>query len=172
MAKFGAKGMRVLKTIHLVFAALWLGGSIGLNLMIIGLQTAESDGQLLGFNLACQYFDDAVLIPGAMGCLLSGLLICALTSWGFKKHAWVVVKWFLTIFCILFGTFALGPTVNNQPAITAELGLSALANPEYIENYYASLKGGVIQMVLLVFMFYVSVFKPFKGKKKDQARAA
>jgi hypothetical protein len=167
MAKLGSKGMRVLKILHLVFAALWLGGSVALNFMIIFLQTGESDGQLYGYNLACQFMDLAVLIPGAMGCLLTGLLICALTNWGFKKHPWVVIKWILTIFCILFGTFYLGPTVNDQPLITAEEGLKALSSPIYLDNYYTSIKGGVIQVVLFIFMFYLSVFKPFKGKKKE-----
>jgi hypothetical protein len=171
MAKLGASGRKVLRTIHLIMAGLWIGGAVGLNLMIIGLQSAESDGQLLGFNLACKFMDDAVLIPGAMGCLITGFIISLKTNWGFKKHRWVLIKWFLTVFCILFGTFYLGPTVNDQPLISGAEGLAALANPEYMNNYYSSLKGGLFQVICLVFMFYLSVFKPFKSGKNAQPGA-
>ncbi|MDR1309095.1 MAG: DUF2269 family protein [Deltaproteobacteria bacterium] len=164
MAKLGNRGLRVLRTIHLVAAGLWIGGAVALNLMIAGLSTAESDGQLYGFNLACKFLDDAVLIPGAMGCLVTGILISSLTNWGFWKHRWVIVKYVLTIFCILFGTFYLGPTVNDQPEISYREGLMALSNPEYVDNYYSSLKGGAVQILLLLLMFLISVFKPLKGR--------
>jgi hypothetical protein len=161
--------MKVLKFIHLLFAGLWIGGAVGLNLLIVGLQVAENDGELHGFNLACKFLDDAVVIPGAVGCLASGFLICLLTNWGFFKHRWVVVKWILTVFCILFGTFQLGPTVNDQPLISQEEGLAALANPAYLDNYHASLAGGAVQVLLILFMFYLSVFKPLKGRGRKMA---
>jgi hypothetical protein len=156
--------MKVLKFIHLLFAGLWIGGAVGLSLMIVGLSAAENDGQLQGFKLACKFVDDLVVIPGAVGCLVSGFFICLLTNWGFFKHRWVIIKWFLTVFCILFGTFHLGPKVNEQPVIALEDGLTALADPAFLANDLASLKGGIVQISLIVFMFLLSVFKPLKGR--------
>ncbi|MDR2934871.1 MAG: hypothetical protein LBV70_03185, partial [Candidatus Adiutrix sp.] len=109
MKKFGARGQRILKIIHLVLAGVWLGGSLGLNLMLAALGPGQSGGELLGYDLARQFVDDFVIIPGALGCLFSGLLISLFTLWGFFKHPWVAVKWLLTVACILFGTFYLGP---------------------------------------------------------------
>jgi hypothetical protein len=42
----------------------------------------------------------------------------------------------------------------------------ALANPDYVSNHQASLRGGMVQLVSLGFMFWLSVYKPLKGRGK------
>ncbi|MDR1546934.1 MAG: hypothetical protein LBU12_09575 [Deltaproteobacteria bacterium] len=167
MRKAGASGLRFLKIIHLITASLWLGGATALVLLIgcLGAQ-AESGDQLTGFNLAAKLVDDLVVIPGAMGCLLTGLLLSLFTHWGFFKQRWVAVKWLVTVGCILFGTFFLGPLVNGQPLISAELGLSALSDPAYLAARLKNLAGGLVQAALLIFLIYISVRKPWRGAKR------
>ncbi|MDR1164554.1 MAG: DUF2269 family protein [Deltaproteobacteria bacterium] len=165
MVKFGGTGQRVLKIIHFVFIALWIGGAVGLNALLLGLGPPETAGELLGFNHAAMIMDDLVIIPGAMGSLITGILICAFTHWGFFKHRWVVVKLILTIVCIVCGIVVLGPTVNNQPEITLKLGLKALADPTYHANYVNCLLGGAFQLSSLIFMTVISVAKPWRKKK-------
>jgi hypothetical protein len=165
MTKFGKLGQRVLKIIHLFFVCLWVGGAVGLNLMLLGLGPARSGNELLGYNLAVCFVDDLIIIPGAIGCLITGFLISLFTNWGFCKHKWVFIKWILTVLCILVGTFVLGPTVNEQPEITLMRGIEALAEPVYRANYFNSLLGGSIQVTAILFMVVISVIKPWKGKK-------
>lgn len=169
MKKFGARGQRVLKIIHLIVAGLWLGGAAALTLMIVALGPAESGPELLGYDLARKFVDDLIIIPGAMGCLLSGLLISGLTPWGFFKHRWVAVKWILTVACILFGTFYLGPMINGQPLISQDLGLAAAADPVYAANRFHNTLGGGLQLAALIFMVAISVMKPWKKKGKTTA---
>ncbi|MDR2300456.1 MAG: DUF2269 family protein [Deltaproteobacteria bacterium] len=166
MAILGPKGMRILKFFHLITAGLWIGAAVALNLMVYALPLPDTDGELYAYNVACKFIDDRVLIPGAVGCLISGFLICLLTQWGFFKHRWVIIKWILTVACILFGTFYLSNTINGQPGISAEEGIMALANADYVANRLGSLRGGLVQLFCLVFMFYLSVFKPLKGRGK------
>jgi hypothetical protein len=175
MKKLGTSGQRVLKIVHLVMAGLWIGGAVGLLLMVLALDSAQSGGELHGYDLARQFVDDWLIIPGAMGCLLTGLLISWLTPWGFFRHRWVAVKWVMTVVCILFGTFALEPTTNGQPLLSAMYGLEALADPEYISNRLWNIMGGTVQVVAIVFMVAVSTLKPWKrkagGKGADVAQA-
>jgi putative copper export protein len=166
MAKFGARGQRVLKIIHLVCAGLWIGGAIALSIMVAALGPGQTGAELLGYDVARKFVDDFVVIPGAVGCLFSGLLISALTPWGFFKHPWVAVKWILTVACILFGTFVLGPMINGQPSISLTLGLEALADPVYQANLENSLLGAVLQLSAIVFMVAISVLKPWKKAAK------
>ncbi|MDR1607250.1 MAG: DUF2269 family protein [Deltaproteobacteria bacterium] len=166
MKKLGSRGQKVLKTLHLIAAGLWVGGAVGLTLLIVCLGPATSGPELLGYNLAAILVDDLVIIPGAMGCLITGLLISGLTPWGFFKRRWILIKWILTVFCILFGTFYLGPPVNNQPAITTELGLEALNDAQYHANYIKNIIGGIFQLLALAFMVIISVFKPWPNKAK------
>ncbi|MDR3037872.1 MAG: hypothetical protein LBV21_01035 [Candidatus Adiutrix sp.] len=164
MKKFGARGRLVLKIIHLTVAGLWLGGALTLNLMVAVLGPGRSGGELLGYDLARKFVDDFIIIPGAFGCLLSGLAISLGTAWGFFKHRWVAMKWLLTVACILFGTFYLGPRINGQPLISQALGLAAAADPLYLANRVENMAGGWLQMIVLVFMVVISVLKPWKKR--------
>jgi hypothetical protein len=147
-------------------AGLWLGGAVALFLMILSLDQAKSGEQLHAYDLAREFLDDFVLVPGAVGCLLSGLLISWTTSWGFFKHRWVAIKWLLTVAGILFGTFVLGPPLYSQAPLSSAQGLAALTNPDYLANRLWNLVGGVIQIFLIFFMVGISVIKPWKNKRE------
>jgi hypothetical protein len=128
----------------------------------------------LGYDLARCFVDDLVIIPGALGCLISGLLISLFTPWGFFKHRWVAVKLLLTVACILYGTFYLGPPVNAQPGLTRELGLAAESSPQYQANRQKNLIGGGVQLGALLFMVAISTLKPWpkrRGEALEKKRA-
>ena len=148
-------------------AGLWVGGAFGLNLMLLLPGSPGSGGELLGYNEACKFVDDFVVIPGAIGCLVTGLLFSILSPWGFFKHRWVAVKWVLTVLCILFGTFYLGPRINGQPPISMADGLDALQNPVYLSNLSGNIKGGLTQMALITFMVAISVLRPWRATRKE-----
>ncbi|MDL2260431.1 hypothetical protein LJB99_06130 [Deltaproteobacteria bacterium OttesenSCG-928-K17] len=168
MKKLGARGQKILKSVHLILAGMWIGGALGLTLMIACLGPAASGGELYGYDLAMKFIDDALIIPGAMGCLLSGLLISLFTPWGFFKHRWVAVKWILTVGCILFGTFYLGPQVNGRPPISEALGLAALNDAAYNAAHSRNFFGGLAQFGAIVFMTAISVIKPWRKKATEK----
>ncbi len=168
MRKFGSRGQKILKIFHLVTAGLWIDGAVSLNLMLAALSPGPGGPEPLGFDLARKFIDDFIIIPGAMGCLISGLLISWLTPWGFFRHRWVAVKWILTVGCIFFGTFYLGPRVNGQPLISSALGSAALTDPVYLANRSANIAGGFLQLLLILFMTAISVLKPWKKASKPQ----
>ncbi|MDR1242739.1 MAG: SirB2 family protein [Deltaproteobacteria bacterium] len=169
MKTLGVQGRKVLKICHLCLAGIWLGGAVTLNIMVLELGPAESGPQLNGYDLARMFVDDYVITPAALGCLLSGLLIGWLTPWGFFKHRWVTVKLILTIVCILVGTFALGPMINDQPALSLEQGLAALRNPVYASNISGALLGGIALVLMIIFMTVISVLKPWQKKNRTNA---
>jgi hypothetical protein len=73
MYKLGASGQKWLKSFHIFFACLWLGGGIGLTLMVL-LMNANNGMQLYGINLSMKFIDDFVIIPGGIGSCGSGTL--------------------------------------------------------------------------------------------------
>jgi hypothetical protein len=167
MASFGKRGLRTLKILHLLTAGLWVGGAFALNLMLLLPGAPGSDGELLGYNQACKFVDDFVVIPGAVGCLVTGLLFSIFSPWGFFKHRWLAVKWVLTAFCVIFGTIYLGPKINGQPPISLAEGLGALADPVYISNKSGNIAGGLVQLAIIFFMVAISVLRPWKSAKKE-----
>ncbi|MDR2351047.1 MAG: DUF2269 family protein [Deltaproteobacteria bacterium] len=169
MKKFGSTGIKVLKIIHLVFAGLWLSGAITLVLMFFALGPGKSNGEILGYVLSMKFVDDAIVIPGALGSLLSGILISVFTNWGFFKHRWVTIKYVLTVAGILVGTFVLGPRVNAQPGLAETLGMAAPGDPGYASNLGLCRFIGPIMVTNMLFMVAISVLKPWKKKKKAEA---
>jgi len=113
-------------------------------------------------DLASKLIDDLVVIPGAMGSLATGLLYSLFTPWGFFKHRWVAVKWGITVYGILFGTFFLGPWLNSLPPVSGELGAGALDNYAYMRARGLNSVWGGFQVATLLFALFISVLKPWR----------
>jgi hypothetical protein len=165
MKQLGAKGMKWLKGAHLTLAGGWLGAAVCMLLVLNVKSAAPADGQqLFAFNSAVKLIDDFIVIPCAIGSLTTGLLYGLFTPWGFFRHRWVTVKWAVTVSAILFGTFFLGPWVNEFTAISGTLGLEALGDGRYIAARRLNNSFGMIQVAVLLITMFISVLKPWKKK--------
>jgi uncharacterized membrane protein len=166
MPKLGTKGLRWLKGFHLIAVSCWIGGAVAL-LFLYFLQNRAADGDVLyGINQSIHHVDMVVVvIPGAFGCLITGLLYSAFSNWGFFKHTWLTFKWIVTIAAILFGTFFLGPWETTMMEISGNLGMSSLYDPSYLYSQKMGLIFGGIQCAVLMITVFISIFKPWKKKK-------
>jgi hypothetical protein len=167
MKKFSAKGQKWLKCIHIFFASLWVGGAVTINLMNFTLKAADGM-QLYGINLAMKFVDDFIIIPGALGSLITGIVYAVFTNWGWFKHNWIIVKLVINIFGVIFGTFWLGPWLNLLPKLSKIQGMDALTNTVYIHNQNMLFVWGPFQTVTIIFALFISVLKPWKKKTKSR----
>ena len=137
-------------------------------ILLYFLKEDVTDGQVLyGINQSIHHVDMVVVvIPGAFGCLLTGLIYSTFSNWGFFKHGWMILKWIVTIVAILFGTFYLGPWETNMMDISGKLGMEALSDPDYLYNQKMNLVFGTAQCFILMVTVFISIFKPWKKKKK------
>ncbi|MDU1904583.1 MAG: DUF2269 family protein [Dysgonomonas sp.] len=166
MKKLSPRGIKILKIVHLFFAILWIGGGIAL-LTILFSVTPETGDELYMKSRIVQIVDDYLIIPGAMASLLIGIVYGVWTNWGFFKHNWLIAKWILTVAQILFGTFVLGPWVNENVDIALQLKDAALSDSQFLHNVQMSKIWGTAQVVILILGFLIiSVMKPWKPKKK------
>ena len=169
MPKLGPKGVRWLKGFHLIAVACWVGGAVSLLLLYFIKQGVTDGGVLYGINQSIHHVDMAVVvIPGAFGCLLTGILYSTFSNWGFFKHKWMVLKWIVTVAAILFGTFYLGPWETTMMEISGKLGTSALTDPSYLYNQRMNLLFGALQCLVLMTTVFISIFKPWKKKEKNR----
>lgn len=153
-------GVKWLKALHLLFVCMWVGGALGI--LCVQNLLAPRGAELYGADLASKLIDDLVVIPGAMGSLATGLLYSLFTPWGFFKHRWVAVKWGITVYGILFGTFFLGPWLNSLPPVSGELGAGALDNYAYMRARLLNSAWGGFQVCTLLFALFISVLKPWR----------
>jgi uncharacterized membrane protein len=166
MIRLKSKGLKWLKGFHLIAVSSWVGGALSLILLYF-LKNDITDGQILyGINQSIHHVDMVVvIIPGAIGCLLTGLIYSTFSNWGFFKHGWMIFKWIVTIFAILFGTFYLGPWETNMMEISGKLGMESLTNPDYLYNQKMNLIFGAAQCLILMITVFISIFKPWKKRK-------
>ena len=166
MPKLKAKGLKWLKGFHLIAVSCWIGGAVSL-LLLYFLKNGVTDGNVLyGINKSIHHVDMVVVvIPGASGCLITGLIYSSFSNWGFFKHTWMIFKWIVMIVTILFGTFFLGPWETNMMEISGKLGMSSLINSEYLYNENMNLIFGTIQVLVLMITVFISIFKPWKSRK-------
>lgn len=166
MVKLKAKGLKWLKGFHLIAVSCWVGGGVALILLYF-LKNGVNDGNVLyGINQSIHHVDIAVVvIPGAFGCLITGVLYSSFSNWGFFKHTWMIFKWIVTIVAILFGTFFLGPWETAMMDISGKLGMTSLSNSEYLYNEKMNLIFGTLQILVLMITIFISIFKPWKPRR-------
>ena len=167
MPKLSARGLRWLKGFHLIAVSCWIGGAVALILLYFLKNDVTDGGVLYGINQSIHHVDmGVVVIPGAFGCLLTGLIYSSFSNWGFFKHNWLLFKWIVTIAAILFGTFFLGPWETKMMEISGNLGLSALSDDAYLYNERMNLVFGVVQCLILMITLFISIFKPWRKRKQ------
>jgi uncharacterized membrane protein len=169
MLKIGAKGQKWLKGLHLICVACWIGGAVSLLVLYPFKNGVEEAGVLYGINQSIHHVDMVVVvIPGAIGCLLTGLIYSIFTRWGFFTHGWVTIKWVVTLGGIIFGTFWLGPWETRMMELSGQLGLSALRNAEYLDNERLNAIWGTVQCLTLMVTVFISILKPWKNWRKPK----
>ena len=161
MKTLSANGQKWLKFFHVLCSICWIGSAIGMNVLKHALDPATPEArQLLASTLLV--LDDLLLYVGVCGCLVTGLLYGVCTKWGFFRHGWLTAKWVLTLAMILLGTFVLGPAVQGN--VHADTTWYAAHPAEYAAHLAVTARWGGVQLVLLLTVLYLSVFKP-KGRR-------
>lgn len=166
MLKLKSKGLKWLKGFHLIAVSSWVGGAVSL-LLLYPLKNGVTDGNVLyGINQSIHQVDMmVVVIPGAFGCLLTGLIYAIFSNWGFFRHNWMIFKWIVTVAAIIFGTFFLGPWETAMMEISGNIGMASLSDSAYVYNERMNLIFGALQCLILMVTVFISIFKPWKTGK-------
>lgn len=164
--KLTVRGQKTLKVVHLVCAIAWIGSAIVMNTLrhLVDVDSAEG---MYYVAVVLEAVDMDILVPGAILCLLTGIVYGAFTNWGFFKARWLTVKWVLTVFMMLLGTFYMGPRVSDNVSIASEILSGGGDEAAYWHNVADSSWSGGLQLCLLIVIVVISVFKPWKKAKKE-----
>lgn len=162
MKKLSPIGIKALRFLHLCFAVMWLGGTATLLVIVSTINTDNEQTQKIIWEAVCA-IDKFLITPGAILCLLSGLIFSTFTQWGFYKHGWIIFKWVATIVLILIGTFILGPWLYGNMRLAQDI-ISANDIATIASNTKNITHWGTIQLIALLINVMISVFKP---KKKN-----
>ena len=73
MKKLGARTQKWVKGFHVVFACMWLGAAICLSVKQFFVHPTDG-GELYGIVSTMDFIDIYIIIPGAVGVFLTGII--------------------------------------------------------------------------------------------------
>ncbi len=159
--KLGRSGQKWLRSFHILFASLWIGSAIAISVKQFFVN--PSDGrELYGILATLNFIDYFILVPGAIGCFVTALIYSSMTQWGWFKHRWMVIKWIICLYGIIFGTYPLGPWLDEMTEISRNSGMNAFSDPVFLKNMKLMMIFGSFQALTIIIAAFFSVFKPWK----------
>jgi hypothetical protein len=167
MKKLGIRGRRWLKAFHVLISITWIGAGITTTIIPFVTGNTTSGAELYAYNKVIQ-LGDLIIIPCAVLCVITGLLLCWQTPWGFFKYWSVVIPLVLWVVAIVLGIALLGPWTEDLVRISKAEGLAALQNEEYLYALRMFKIVEIIWIIILIFGAFVSVIRPWG--RIDKAR--
>jgi len=163
------RGKKILLSLHIILVSLWLGG-LGLVLFLQIFKHAQFSAVHYRIidRLIFEIFDVIIMNISAL-VALSGLLFSLFTAWGFFKFRWIVFKWLAVIIVALFLMFWSAPAINGMAALSDIYENAAPGQAEYLSFEGQVVWYSLLQLIALIVVVSVSVFKPW-GTRKQKFR--
>lgn len=156
-------GQKILKIFHLFAVCFWVGGGMGLILLLHAANDAGSSEELFGILKSYRFIDVFItMYLGAYGSFFTGLAYSLCTNRGFFRHKWIILKWAMTLGMIVCGTAFLGAWSTHMLEMADSMGLAALRDPEFQRIYKLHLVLSWVYMGLFVVATVLSVYKPWE----------
>jgi hypothetical protein len=135
----------------------WLGGGLGVLLLLILGSRADSPDELKAYNLVITAIDDLLITPGAAGSVATGLLLSRSHRKALPGDRWLAAKLLATLTAILFGTLFLAPWLRELLSVTLRDGTAVFDDRDYLNAYHTGLAGSLFQMTMLLGLLWGSV---------------
>lgn len=147
-------------TTHVVCSVGWIGAVVAYLALVVAALSSGDDATVRGAFVAMEltYF---VLVPLALGALLTGVVQSLGTTWGLFRHYWVILKLVLTV----LAAFVL---LLNMQSVAALADAAASESGELPGAGGQLLHAGVGSLVLVVTMV-LAIYKP-RGMTRSGAR--
>ena len=157
---------KILKIFHIVFVASLFGSLLAIliilmvkeNYNMISENTFVVDLSILKiFTLGVSYSFFALM--------LTSFIFGLFTEWGFVKQRWIIFKWIIVLIMFVVTLLGVGPAINGMTSIS-DAGLSnSTMKIQYLDFQHKAIVYVLIQLVLILLVFGVSVLKPWGIRK-------
>lgn len=150
-----------LLSLHIATGGLWFGAALCSVALALSIGLLSPGDALHGINLARNFMGQYIIAPAAVFAVITGVLLCSFTHWGFFKHYWVMAKQIATLVLIVLGSIWLGPMTQEITLLSESGQAQVLQNPDYLTLQTTITLGGVLQTLALLAIIIVSTVKPW-----------
>ena len=165
-------GLRKLAlTAHLVCSLGWIGTVLAHLALAVAAATSQDAQTVRASWIAMELTGWFVIVPLALGALLTGLVISLGTPWGLLRHYWVLITLALTI-------LSTAVLLLHMPDVSAQADLAREAGGSGLRGLGGDLLHPGLGLLVLLAITVLNVYKP-RGltrygwrKQEEQRRAA
>lgn len=161
--KLSMTSKRGLLTVHILFAAIMFGNMVTFLILSITAATTENAQLIKSCYQIMHVLASTSVKASTIGTTVTGILLSIWTKWGLFQFYWIIAKQIITIMLIgfnLWGIYAWTlQALSRVETITDQTNMFMLQIDLWI--------GITIQIISLIFIFTISVFKPW-GRRKQQ----
>ncbi|MDR2507392.1 MAG: DUF2269 family protein [Candidatus Accumulibacter sp.] len=162
MKKLSGQGYKIIKTIHILSASIWIGAGVVVLFMLSVVLNRNNMPEIL---LAIHYVDLLIIIPSNLLTFVTGMVFSKFSGWGFFRHRWIMAKYAINFVPVILGGIILAPSMLDMLSIIEKTGEGAIFDPRFIESRNRLMGAFVIILVLLIMAVCLTVVKPGLGKK-------
>jgi hypothetical protein len=141
--------------VHITLAVGWIGAVAGYIALDVAAATSRDAQTLRACYLAMVLIAWYVIVPLALGSLLTGLIMALGTRWGLFRHYWILISLLLTILATTV-LLAEMQTIGYFADVAADPTTSGNALRELGSTLVHSVGGTVVLLVILG----LNVYKP------------
>ncbi len=140
-------------TAHLTFSVGWIGAIVAYLVLGVSAVTSQDDQTIRAAWIAMELTGWFVIVPLALGALLSGLVMSLITPWGLFRHYWVLIALVLTILATVVLLLHM-PTVSSMADVARE------ADGADLRRLGGDLFHPGLGLVVLLVITVLNVYKP------------
>lgn len=167
MYKLSIAQKRWLLSLHIVFSAIMLGETVVIVILSLTALTTKSGDVLRACYTILHVLSRTGVRYAPIFAVTTGIMLSAMTPWGLFRYYWIIVKEILTLLSLAIGMVGFYVWSVRGLSIVSTEGLVAWHNPVFLVNHKQLWIGIVLQLISLVAMFVISVFKPW-GRRNSK----
>ena len=155
---------------HLTFSVGWVGAAGAYVMLAAAAQWTDDPETVRGAWISMELVGWYVVVPLALGSLITGLAMALGTRWGLFRHYWV-------IFSLALTSFAAIVLLLHMPTVTSTADRARAADASTLAVLGGDLAHPSIGLVILLVVLVLNVYKPRgltsygQRKHKEQSEA-
>lgn len=153
---------------HLTSSVGWIGAVLVYLALGVAATTSSDAATIRGAWVAMEVAGWFVIVPLAVGSLITGVVMALGTTWGLFRHYWVVLALVLT-------TFSTVVLVLHMPDVSATADIARVAGELELRTLGGDLFHPAVGLVVLLATLVLNVYKPpgltRYGWRRQQERA-
>lgn len=151
---------KLLLTVHLLFSGILLGCTVVFVILDLTALFSRDQPTLEACYRIMHLLSRTSLRASTIGSIVSGALLSVLTSWGLLQFRWIIAKEALSLPVLALGLYGIYEWSLRGLHRVAAGGADVFADTGYQSDGLMLGTGIALQLVSLVLLFWLSVYKP------------